>query len=120
MKAIRLDKAGDKLFEDPNFKNLVRYAKHASPQHPEKAMIKVLMDWYRLHPDMLYRILEAETTGKYKETATELQQLLVKGWMKSNVEPGKILEYMDTFGNVDRMIANPFFWPGNNMSTPLT
>ncbi|CAH0473668.1 unnamed protein product [Peronospora belbahrii] len=112
MKAIRLDKAGDKLFEDSNFKNLVRYAKHASPQHPEKAMIKVLMDWYRLHPDMLYRILEAEKTGKYKETATELQQLLVKGWMKSNVEPGKILEYMDTFGNVDRMVANPFFWPG--------
>ncbi|CAH0514879.1 unnamed protein product [Peronospora belbahrii] len=40
MKAIRLDKAGDKLFEDSNFKNLVRYAKHASPQHPEKAMIR--------------------------------------------------------------------------------
>ncbi|EGZ07987.1 hypothetical protein PHYSODRAFT_288783 [Phytophthora sojae] len=107
---LKLDKAGDKLLEKPQFETWAKYMTMLNKENPEAAMISTLRTRYS--DDVLSQMtITAETASGTKEMAARLQAGQRSVWMsewKSADDVFKLLKL--NVNKADRkLFANPQF-----------
>ncbi|CAH0473644.1 unnamed protein product [Peronospora belbahrii] len=104
---FRLHKAGNKLFEDPDFMLWIEYTNIVAPDNPYETIITTLMKFYTVGD--LYKILEAAKMDSVTTVlATNLQRQHISEWLQvPPIHPNTIFTCLELDRGLDNMFFNP-------------
>ncbi|POM81284.1 Avirulence protein (Avh) [Phytophthora palmivora] len=105
---LKLDTAGEKLFENPKFLDWVKYVDDYNAKNPHKLkpMLPTLVKQYNDEP--LSKMLEAaKQVESTKSVATRLQTEQMKIWKKADLSTDELFKIYKLDDGVSNVLANP-------------
>ncbi|POM61848.1 Secreted RxLR effector peptide protein [Phytophthora palmivora] len=103
---LNLNKAGDKLFDNPDVNVWAAYTNVISKANPEEAMVTTLKTRYT-DEALSQMILAAKKVSSTESVAIKIQTGQVQNWLTRKKSPNDVFEYLLLNKAGDDLLSNP-------------
>jgi uncharacterized protein with PhoU and TrkA domain len=103
---LKLDKAGDNLLSNPQFKAWVSYVASINAKHPKTAVVSTLVGRYG--DEAVAKMLDAaKKVEGTSEMATKLQAAQMREWLRSGKSADDVFELLKLDDGLETLLTNP-------------